>query len=341
MRINTFILLPLLFVAAVIELRAQDPVFSQFYHAPTQLNPALTGISHAPRFCLNYRNQYPQWPVNAYSTFQASYDQFFDRANSGVGLSVMNDREGDGIYNTTTVMGTYAYSVQVSDNFYMRGGLEASFVSHRLNWDKLYFYDQLNPAYGLVDPVTGSTLPSQEIRPNATSANYLDLGTGLLAYSKGFHIGMSLKHINAPDRGFLRGRSDSQVPMRFTMHAGGEIKLGKGGKIGKTAIVAPNALYSTQRGLNQLTIGAYVKYGVVFGGAWYRHAFGNPDATIFLAGIQKGVLKIGYSYDFTVSNLQGAGGSHELSLIINLEESEHFKKRRNKHRFDNCLQMFR
>ena len=47
---------------------AQDPVFSQFYATPMQLNPAFAGTTYAPRITLNYRNQWPSWP-NAYTTY--------------------------------------------------------------------------------------------------------------------------------------------------------------------------------------------------------------------------------------------------------------------------------
>ena len=47
----------------------------------------------------------------------------------------------------------------------------------------------------------------------------------------------------------------------------------------------------------------------------FRHTFRNADAVILLAGFREGVLKIGISYDITVSGLAGqAGGTYELSL---------------------------
>ena len=63
----------------------------------------------------------------------------------------------------------------------------------------------------------------------------------------------------------------------------------------------------------------YYKHPLVFG-LWYR---GIPfatsqagDAVIGLLGIKTDNLSIGYSYDFTISNLIGSsGGAHEISLI--------------------------
>ena len=66
---------------------------------------------------------------------------------------------------------------------------------------------------------------------------------------------------------------------------------------------------------HQLNAGVYVnKYPLVVG-AWFRHNFENADAVIALVGLQWESLRIGYSYDYTLSELQGnSGGAHEVSL---------------------------
>src|SRR5689334_15433040 len=64
---------------------AQDPIFSQFYLSPLQLNPGLTGLTEDPRFSANYRIQFPGFN-NAYRTYALSYDQYFPYANIGAGF---------------------------------------------------------------------------------------------------------------------------------------------------------------------------------------------------------------------------------------------------------------
>jgi hypothetical protein len=42
---------------------------------------------------------------------------------------------------------------------------------------------------------------------------------------------------------------------------------------------------------------------------------GQTDALIFVVGIQYSFIKVGYSYDITLSNLSNlSGGAHEVSL---------------------------
>ena len=46
----------------------------------------------------------------------------------------------------------------------------------------------------------------------------------------------------------------------------------------------------------------------------------NSDAMLFVLGFQKDALRIGYSYDFTISGFltSSTGGAHEISLRIQL-----------------------
>ena len=70
----------------------------------------------------------------------------------------------------------------------------------------------------------------------------------------------------------------------------------------------------------QSDLGVYYYKDPLIFGLWYR---GIPlatsqagDAIIGLLGIKTNSLSIGYSYDFTISNLISAsGGAHEISLI--------------------------
>jgi type IX secretion system PorP/SprF family membrane protein len=324
---------------------AQDNVYSQYLTAPLLLNPALTGITSNPRFTSNYRAQWTELPT-AYSTYSVSYDQFVDKLNSGFGVSLMSDVQGNGIYKNLFLTGTYAYNVQAADNLFFRGGVDVSYVNTRLDWDRLVFIDQLDPLTGSTDGA-GNTNPSNEVRPLNTNANYLDIGVGLMAFSEYWYAGVSLKHLNAPSVSLLRDRQNRGViPMRVTFNAGGEFPLNPRNKVGTHPFISPNVLYTRQAGMNQINVGTQIGYGSVFAGLWYRSVFSanfaNSDAAILSLGYRKGVFRLGYSYDLTVSGLSpSTGGAHEVSLIINLDESEKAKKKRNARRFENCLKIFR
>ena len=89
-----------------------------------------------------------------------------------------------------------------------------------------------------------------------------------------------------------------------------------------SAFISPNVLYRRQGEFQQMNFGAYVSKGPIVGGIWYRGILGTQyrDAFIVTLGIQSDVIKFGYSYDVTVSDLTPAtGGSHEVSMSLNFD----------------------
>ncbi len=321
--------------------QAQDQVFSQFYAAPLQLNPALTGVVEAPRITLNYRNQWTAWP-SAYASYAASYDQYIHQLQSGFGLSVFSDNAGNGIFLTNRIAASYSYNLSLQENLFLRGGLEVAFEQKVLDWDRLIFLDQIDPISGYTNE-SGIPNPTNEERPDLLNRNYVDFSGGLLLYSNKFYAGTTLRHINSPDEGFLAGSDFGQVPILFSLHGGAEINLSDQYNNGEEpAFISPNILFAKQKDFHQLNVGAYVSFWQVFGGLWYRHTFANADAAIVLAGFRKGIVKVGYSYDFSISKLAGnTGGSHEISLVLNFQSGERFKRKKRSRQYNDCLKMFK
>ncbi|MFM7637164.1 MAG: PorP/SprF family type IX secretion system membrane protein, partial [Crocinitomicaceae bacterium] len=148
---------------------------------------------------------------------------------------------------------------------------------------------------------------------------------GVVGFGKNYFFGGAIHHLNQPDESMILGKSN--LPMRFTGHAGAEIKLGRRGRFSNTTSILPNIIYQYQNGFQELNIGTYVKFGNLSFGTWYR----NRDAFILSLGLVTDKFKLGYSYDLTVSKLGNgiSGGSHEISLGINLKcrkKAKNFRK---------------
>ncbi len=321
---------------------AQDPVFSQFYAAPLQVNPAFAGITYAPRLTVNYRNQWPSWP-NAYVTYSATYEQPLEKLNSGLGLLVMADVAGDGVYRTNRISGVYGYQVQVTRDFFVKFGVEAGIIQNRLDWDQLLFLDQLDPLTGATDGEGNPNL-SEETRPDQLSSTAVDISAGILAYGGNFYGGFSVKHLNRPNENLLEVNQNLALglPLRFTAHGGVEFELERGNNRRRPAFISPNVMYIQQGDFGQINIGAYAGLGQIYGGLWYRHTLENADAAIGLVGFHYGVMRIGYSYDFTVSGLSNGntGGTHEISLTFSFEDSARLQAKRRRSRYNDCFKMF-
>ena len=262
-------------------LKAQDPVFSQFYAFPLGLNPAFTGNTEGGSVALNYRNQWPSID-RAYVTYAASYDQYFSYINSGFGISVLADDAGRGLYRTTDLSLYYAYNIRYNRNLQMRLGVEAGYISSRVDWSRLVFLDQLDPEFGALSP-GGLPYPTDEVPPlDGNSASAFDVSMGFLIYNDQFYGGLSLKHLNSPHFSFLDinpGLVDG-LPLAISVHGGAEMDLLKIGRKGQV-FIAPNVQFLKQGPLNQLNIGTVFRYYKVGTGVWYRHTSINPDALIF------------------------------------------------------------
>ncbi|MFM7731089.1 MAG: type IX secretion system membrane protein PorP/SprF [Flavobacteriales bacterium] len=299
---------------------AQDPEFTQFYANPLYLNPAFAGSLKCPRFVMNYRNQWPSLTGN-FVTTSASYDQNVQTIQGGLGLLVMNDRAAQGTLNTTTVSGMYSYAQNISRKFTIRAALQASYLQKSLDWSRLTFGDQIDPRKGFIyntnDVQRGGTVKA------------IDFSAGLVGYSDRFYGGVAVHHLNEPNESLILGTS--RLPMKYTVHAGALIPIEKKSR-DNDARLSPNILYRRQGEFQQLNLGLYVQKGPLVAGVWFRGLlFGQTyrDAFIATLGIQTDVVRVGYSYDVTISELTpSTGGSHEVSLGINFECRAKKKKMR-------------
>lgn len=314
----------------------QDPIYSQFYMSPILVNPAFAGTTTDGTIGLNYRNQWRQIN-NAYSTFSLAYDRPYSE-NGSWGAHVTADNAGDGAMRSVLASAVYGHTVNLSRSTFLKGGLELGYGQTSLDWNKLVFLDNLDPQYGAVSP-GGVRIPTAEVPRSNLSRNYLDLGGGLLIFSSQWYAGLSVKHANSPTIDFIDDATgeESKLPTRFNLQAGMQIDLLPDNIPGMYAFVSPNVIASVQNDYYQVMAGAYVNVYEFFGGLWYRQGGRNGDAVIASAGATFGVFKIGYSFDYTISDLGiGSGGTHEIGISLRFDnlESKHYK-------FSDCLNMFR
>lgn len=337
----------LLFVA--LNCLAQDPQFTQFYAAPLYHNPAFTGGGYAPRVMFNYRNQWPSLNAN-FITSLVSIDHFIEKANSGIGITLLNDEQGNRLKNTE-VTALYSYQLQIGQKNFLRMGLQGSYSTRGFDPSGLTFGDQFNNS-----GFTGA--PSSD--PFADKGNFqtsrkFDVGSGVLFYNPRAFIGVSMHHINRPTLTFNTNTTPSPgcvtgdcIPRKFMVNGGLNIPLNNAysgaGNSDKEFVITPTFLYKKQGQFSQLDMGAYVTYTPLTLGLWYRgiplkklfsDKFPNQDALAALVGFRFENFSVGYSYDLTISGLgASSGGSHEISISYQLDkfdkESSPYKRQRKK-----------
>lgn len=317
-------------------LHAQHFQFSQFYAAPTHLNPAFTGAQVCGRFTLNYRDQW-KGIGGQFTTYQASFDHYFRKIKSGFGVQVLKDHAGPGNLTTTLVNFMYAYELQLNKRIAARAAISLGSVQRSLNPDNLIFGDQLEAG-------EGAATAERLIQRGAT---YADIGTGALVYSERFWGGLAISHLNKPNQSLLN--NVSALPGELRLHGGYKFPLEEESKTaigprGHYVTIAAN--FKRQGKFNQFDIGAYYNKNLIVLGCWYRgiplrkpvNHYENNDAAIFLIGIAVHRLKIGYSYDYTISSLRNArtNGTNELSLTWQVCEFKNSRSRRKKNVLISC-----
>jgi type IX secretion system PorP/SprF family membrane protein len=279
--------------------RAQDAHFTQFYANPLYLNPALAGNKICPRVNVSYRMQWPG-VYGTYSTVGVSVDKLAYKVKGGIGLMIMNDRAAKGTLNTTGIGLIYAPTVPLGRNVSATVAIQAGYWQKALNWSKLNFGDQISPTNGFV-------YETQEIQGRQSIGNF-DLSAGALISSKHFFAGAAVHHILQPNESLMDG--DSPLPRKYTFHAGANIPLTKS-RYEDEVTLSPNILFMQQGDFTQLNLGLYAKKGSIVGGLWYR----GEDSFILLIGMESKAMRIGYSYDVTISKLTNASaGAHEVTL---------------------------
>ncbi len=309
----------------------QDVEFSQPLQSSLHTNPAMAGATSGPRFTLAYRNQWAGLG-QAYLTFYAAADGFAESLSSSWGLFVLSDRQGHGLFVRNSLAGIYAYRLAVSQKAALQIAVQASAEQRSINTAQLVFAENINPLDGSVQTHGSVDLPDNDYRL------FADFGSGLLLFTSQFFAGFALQHVNTPNESFY-SNTTVPLPLRWSSQLG--FRLASKQAFQTRVTFVPYLVYSAQGGFHMLQTCASMGIGSLVGGLAYRHSLRNPDAIVMMAGLRHSILSIVYSFDATVSPLKGAGGgSHELTLSINLSDSEKLRAQRNRRLQTRCPGLF-
>jgi type IX secretion system PorP/SprF family membrane protein len=292
----------------------QDPQFSQFYSNYLYLAPSFTGLTENNRLSLNYRNQWPEIP-NGFVTYSVSFDKYFEKFRSGLGVLAMQDEAGTGKLRTTNIGIHYSYDFKIFERWHIRPGMNLMYTERGIDFYALLWNDQISAAGN--SPATSEMAPMDKVGD-------IDFSSSVLGYSDRFWFGFSMDHIMRPNQSFYfyeeADDNPARVPLKYSFFGGTKF-------IKNESLLRPVPttfhiayLFKAQEKFRQLDIGVYWHRNPIVLGFWYRgiplykEVF-NRDAFTILTGYKIRDLSIGYSYDFTFSKLIAkTGGSHEVSV---------------------------
>lgn len=313
------------------EAACQDPNYSQWLNAPLYYNPAYAGINSGMKVRFSARDQWPNLKQD-FKTYYFSAD-FGDRnlpGAGGLGLLINKDNEGVSFIKDMSVGLALAVRIPLASNIMTQIGIKGTLIQKWLMWDNLVFSDQLNPKYGNI--YTASVTP-----PDDRQLMIPDFGIGGLIQFVNMDgnfsgtAGFSIDHMFQPDESFL-SISKSPLPRKYVGHLDFVLSVGNGPSSSQNPIrgfgdplkINPGIIYQNQHGTNSFQVGVnMLKYNFYLGGYFKASSVYGPSTAMMLLagyryiGLGGVVMKFMYSYDVQISrNLQGTGGAHEISLIL-------------------------
>ncbi len=313
---------------------SQDIHFSQFYNAPTLLNPALAGVFDGHlRFSANYRSQWQSVPVD-YRTMSAAFDSKLqhsllgENGQLGYGLLFNNDVAGNANLGMSKIGGSLSYLRPLSNEISASIGIQLAVGQRSLNPDKLTYEEQWNG--DVFDPNTNHTEAfAQTSKFIGSFATGLNLHWAADGTRNKIDLGGSLFHINEPNTSFF-GEPMVQLPRKFNGYLLSNFELQP--KLDFRA----NLLFTKQAAYKETVLHAALRYHlstelskelqVQFGVA-YRIG----DALIPTSEIQYRNWAVGFSYDINTSpfkvatNRRGGPEIFVQYILKKIEPPKEFK----------------
>lgn len=293
----------LLTVAGFTARAQQDPMFTQYMFNTQVINPAYAGTWESLSFMVLARQQW-SGITGAPETFTFSMQAPLKNERVALGLNLMSDKVF--LEKRFYLFGDYSYLVPVSEKSNLRLGLKAGFTNYTNN---LQEYQTNAPGSGVVDQSFLGEV-DRKWMPN--------FGVGAFLYGKKYFVGLSVPKIIRNDfENNYNNLSITSEIQHYFLTAGLVFDLGENLKFKPTMLT--KATFSSETGAPvqmDFTANFLIKERFWIG-AMYRT--GDSFGAIAQWIIDK-KLRLGYSFDYTTSNLRSyQNGSHEIMISYEIK----------------------
>ena len=270
---------------STLALAQQDPQFSQNMFNRLYVNPAYAGSNEAICAHLLYRSQWVGFGDGAPKTGVLGVEAPFANNKVGVGLSIASDKNGAFQTFNAKLAGSYKFDL---GNGKLGIGVDLGLLQDKVDAS----------GFKPVDPNDASI-------PANSSGSAFDVGAGLYYNSEKLYVGVSASHLSEPSVTL------DNSSIKFERHYYGMI--GYSAEVSPMITLKPSVFVKTIAGNTTADINLNAYFNNRF---WLGASYRNDDAIVALIGLNiTDNLRIGYSYDFTTSNLKKySDGSHEIML---------------------------
>lgn len=288
---------------SLLHIKAQQlPTFSQFLFNDYAYNPAIAGSK--PYFDVKSGHRY-QWVglSDAPRTYSLTVNGPTKNLKMGVGAFLYTDHVGP--TRRTGLQGSYSYQLSLSESIRLSLGASFGISEWKLDGHKITTYSPNDPV--IIDGVM------QTLVPDAKFAFYL--------YHDNWNFGVAAPNILQSKLKFDEGTNTglSKLENHYYMHGGYRFNASEDIQIEPTVLVK-----YVQAAPIQADLMAKVTYKNQI---WLGGAYRTADAASAMIGyLFRENLVIGYSFDFTTSNLKNySSGTHELLIGVRFVRGSTFE----------------
>jgi type IX secretion system PorP/SprF family membrane protein len=295
------IILLVFFFLSILKVTAQqDPHFTQYMNNMSAVNPAYaTATPTILNLGTLYRSQWSGIDGAPKTLTLFAHTPINNKIETGI--SLISDNIGDGAKKETNFFADFAYILQLDEKQNLSFGVKAGFSTINTNFNGF----RLNSGDVSTDKAFAENV--NETVPN--------IGVGAYYFTDNYYVGISAPNLlsaeHIKERKEISSLGVQKIHTYFT--AGYVFDINEAFKL-KPAFMA---IFVTGAPVS-VDLTANVLYNEKFElGAAYRF---NDSVSLLMNINVTPNLRIGYSYDYTVSNLsQFDSGSHEIGLLYNLD----------------------
>lgn len=336
LRLYARVIMTLVIAVCALDLRAQDPVFAQYYLNQNYLNPAFAGFTNALTTNVVSRAQYLRVPGLLLSHTASANISCEEETRLGLGAIAYHHIEGEGFLNSLNFSGqasiNFPFKIRRrsrSNKGLIAAGIQLGAGQKYLNWKRLTFTDQY-------DRYTDGVVRPSNLKDQPTGSNiFLDAAFGVrgtFEYGSGkrpkfLSFGASAFHLNRPVQTFL----NTEVPLepRYSFYFFSYLGNNRGGRSKDLKYLTIGALADYQQGLQSHTLSIYKDANeyITAGISVRRQNFilidRNVDAVIPHLVLYYENWTFGISYEWTVSSLgeEQTFGTAEIGVSYRFENT--------------------
>lgn len=327
--------------------QSTEPIMTQFYNTPLQVNPANAGLfAGRARIISNFKRQWesigqPFQTIAASGDFQLARDvtggDFF-----GMGIDINQDKAGISELSNLSANVSLSFTKAMDGrkshfaSVGFQGGYgQRSISTSNINWGSQWTNTGFDPTIKTPDQALDE------------SSSYFDLAAGVnYFYSRPddavkMYLGVAAYHLTQPKISFL-GNDDEVIERKFNVSGGLRYQFGRS----ENFSIYPNFLYAWQGPVNVLIYGSDLEYRISDG----SRSTGTRKYTSFAVGVyhkwkqtiapvvklHKAGFSLYVTYEFEIGNItrvtNGQGGM-EVALKYRVD----FRSGKNKKNINNAF----